>query len=34
MMGHKPHLDQAYLKPSEEELVGRYRSGTKELEVA
>jgi len=31
MMGHKPHLDQAYFKPTEEELADRYSSAVPEL---
>jgi integrase len=34
MMGHKPYLDQAYLKPSEEELAERYRIGLPELAIS
>jgi len=31
MMGHKPYLDQSYLKPSEKELANRCRDGLSEL---
>jgi integrase len=34
MMGHKPYLDQAYLKPSEEELAERYRVGLPVLAIS
>jgi len=33
MMGHKSYLDQSYLKPSEEELVEKYRVAVPELEI-
>jgi len=34
MMGHKPYLDQSYLKPSEEELAMKYRLGISGLTVS
>ena len=33
MMGHKPYLDQAYLKPNEEEMAEKYRFGVQELAI-
>jgi len=33
MMGHKPYLDQSYLRPSEEELLERHRLGIPELAI-
>jgi integrase len=33
MMGHKPYLDQSYLKPSEEEMAEKYRFGVQELVI-
>jgi hypothetical protein len=34
MMGHKLYLDQSYLKPSEEELMTRYRDAIAELVIS
>jgi integrase len=34
MMGHKPYLDQSYLKPSEEELAEKYRLALPELAIS
>lgn len=34
MMGHKPYMDQAYLKPPEEELVEKYKRAISELALS
>ena len=34
MMGHKPYSDQSYLKPTQEELLSKYRSAVQDLSVA